>query len=57
MLPSVSYSTMPQQLREEGLRMWQKQKRPYFTLEQAHIWLLWALDHEDWIEEDWMKVL
>ena len=37
--------------------MWQKQKRPYLILEQTHIRLFWALDHEDWTEEDWMKVL
>ncbi len=48
---------MIQRLREEGMRMWTKKKRPPLNATRAAARLEWALAHKNWTAEQWKHVL
>jgi len=42
--------------KKEGFGRYSAIRKPKLTPEQAVIRLIWALEHKDWIEEQWLQI-
>lgn len=54
---SLSHDTLYRLLKEEGITNWVCKRRPLLTPEVAGKRYAWALEHQNWTYEDWLKVI